>query len=142
MPLNKSHASTLGWTLPLVAVSIALYMLSSIAIFARTFILPVFGPQVANTEAQISPSNISTTVWHAPNQTPVNDLKTVIDGTGVNGFIFNNSDGPPGNEYYGGYNWCNMPHVKTQTYKKAPAGYVLEYVEVVGFNWARSTTES
>jgi hypothetical protein len=45
--------------------------------------------------------------WYPPNATLINDLRAVITGTGVYGFVFNNSDpdAPPGNTYYGSYNW-------------------------------------
>ena len=133
-----SHVSTVGWTLLLVALSIGLYMLSSIAVFASTFILPVFGVLVANTNAQKPSSNTSNADWNIPNQTKINELNAVIDGSGAHGFIFNSSYAPPANHYYGGFNWCNMPHVHTQTYVEAPTGYTLEYVEVVSFKDARS----
>ena len=106
-------------------------MLSSVTIFASSFILPVFSTLAGNTKAQNHTSKASGTNWNAPNQTQINDLNLVIDGVGVNGFIFNSSYASPGNDYYGGYNWCNMPHVDTQTYVRAPAEFTLEYVEVV-----------
>lgn len=131
MPHNVKHASTLGWTLLLVAFSIGLYVFSSLAMFAGTFILPVLGVLAANSNAPNTSLSSSSADWYAPNQTQVNHLNTVVNSTGVYGFIFNNSYTPTGNDYYGGYNWCNMPHVKAQTYVKAPEAYVLEYVEVV-----------
>lgn len=67
--------------------------------------------------------------WHAPNQTQINNLSTVINGSGIYNFIFNSSTNPTG-VAYGDYNWCNMPHVRAQEYVKAPADYKLAYVEV------------
>lgn len=64
--------------------------------------------------------------WHQPSQTNINDLSTVINGTGVYGFIFNSSQGPLDT-----YNWCNMPHTNPQTYQKVDSSYTLEYVEVI-----------
>ena len=78
---------------------------------------------------QVDTSKISL-AWHPPNKTAINDLATVINGTGVSSYIFNSSSTPAGASY-STYNWCNMPHVRAEEYVKAPAGYKLEYVEVV-----------
>lgn len=67
--------------------------------------------------------------WTAPKKTDINDLDKVLDGSGVNGFIYNSSHTP--DKDYGTYNWCNMPHVRKREYKKAPSGYKLQYIEVV-----------
>lgn len=67
--------------------------------------------------------------WHAPNATMINDLQTLINTTGVYGFIYNSSITP--DHEYGTYNWCNMPHVRAREYPKAPAEFKLQYVEVV-----------
>ena len=132
MPQNLLHASILGWTLLLIALSIGLYTLSNVAISAGTFIRPIFDASTTNLkDVEASNSTDTSAVWIPPNQTQINDLEAVINGTGVYGFIFNDSNAPPGNDYYGGYNWCNMPHVSPKTYIKPPAEYVLEYVEVV-----------
>lgn len=69
------------------------------------------------------------TNWYPPKATVINDLDTVLDSTGVYGFIFNSSEAPAGS--YGRYNWCNMPHVRKTEYVRVPQGYELEYVEVV-----------
>lgn len=70
--------------------------------------------------------------WHAPNTTAVNNLSTVVNGSGVYGFVFNSSSTPAA-QPYGTYNWCNMPHVRTQEYVKPSDEYKLKYVEVVGY---------
>ena len=82
--------------------------------------------------AQCPASNISgsSLSWHPPNKTAINDLSTVINGTGVSGFIFNSSLTPTGIPY-STYNWCNMPHVRGLEYPRAAKGYKLEYVEVI-----------
>jgi hypothetical protein len=67
--------------------------------------------------------------WHKPNASVINDLKGVIDGEGVWGYIYNTSVTP--DEQYGIYNWCNMPHVRAKEYPRAKPGYKLQYVEVV-----------
>lgn len=65
--------------------------------------------------------------WHAPVNSSINNLPTVINGTGTYGFIFNSSQGSANT-----YNWCNMPHVHPSTYPKVnDSGYKLEYVEVI-----------
>lgn len=82
--------------------------------------------------AQCAPANNSQIdlSWHAPNATHVNDLKSVINGTGIYGFIFNSSV-TPATSGYNTYNWCNMPHVRRQEYVVPPSEFKLEYVEVV-----------
>jgi hypothetical protein len=70
--------------------------------------------------------------WHAPNATQINNLTSVINGTGIYGFVFNTST-TPATSAYGTYNWCNMPHVRPQEYVTPPKEYKLEYVEVVCF---------
>ncbi|KAI9686576.1 MAG: hypothetical protein M1822_003587 [Bathelium mastoideum] len=77
-----------------------------------------------------SGSNSIDLSWHAPNTTQINDLTTVINGTGVYGFIFNSSTDAAGTPY-GTYNWCNMPHVRPREYPKVDSSYKLEYVEVI-----------
>lgn len=83
------------------------------------------------------PSSMSTNssvnlAWHAPSNSWVTNLNDVINKTGVYGFIFDSSTNPPGTPY-GTYNWCNMPHVRPQEYKKVDSEYQLEYVELVCF---------
>ena len=68
--------------------------------------------------------------WHAPNATNMNSLAYAVNGTGIDGFIFNSST-TPASTSYSTYNWCNMPHVRRQEYQRAPQGYTLEYVELV-----------
>nr|XP_023907927.1 uncharacterized protein LOC112019643 [Quercus suber] len=64
--------------------------------------------------------------WHAPLQSQINNLQTVINGTGVYGFIFNSSQAPLDT-----YDWCNMPHTNPATYTRPDNSYKLEYVEVI-----------
>jgi len=68
--------------------------------------------------------------WHAPNATNINNLSVVVNGTGVNDFIFNTSVTPL-TSAYSTYNWCNMPHTRLHEYVTPPADYKLEYVELV-----------
>ena len=85
----------------------------------------------------VSQSNCSTAsgpvdlTWHAPNATNINDLGYVVNGTGIDGFVFNTSI-TPASVSYSTYNWCNMPHVRAKEYPKAPQGYTLAYLEIVG----------
>jgi hypothetical protein len=67
--------------------------------------------------------------WHEPKKTWINDLGKVLNGNGTYGFGFNGSQLPTGTPY-GTYNWCNMPHVRSQEYPKASEDYKLHYVEV------------
>lgn len=68
--------------------------------------------------------------WYPPAQTMINNLSTVLDGSGVYGFIFNSSSTPP-ELSYSTYNWCNMPHVRAKEYQVPDEDYQLEYVELV-----------
>ena len=69
--------------------------------------------------------------WYPPKRTQIDDLEAVINGTDVFGFIFSDAFTPPSNAVDEIRNWCNMPHVNQETYPLPPAGYTLEYVEVV-----------
>ncbi|KAI0144645.1 histidine acid phosphatase [Xylariaceae sp. FL1272] len=73
------------------------------------------------------PSNLS---WYAPVASHINDLGSVINGTGTYGFIYTSSELPEGVPY-GTYNWCNMPHVRRTEYPKVDSSYALEYVEII-----------
>jgi hypothetical protein len=68
--------------------------------------------------------------WHPPNDTNINNLEYVVNGTGIDGFIFNSST-TPASTSYSTYNWCNMPHVRAKEYPLVSAEYTLEYVEIV-----------
>ena len=82
-------------------------------------------------DAQCGPgSNGVDLRWHAPNETVINNLTAVINGTGIHGFQF--MAVTPSTVPYRTYNWCNMPHVRQQEYIAPPPEYKLEYVEVVG----------
>lgn len=67
--------------------------------------------------------------WYAPSPNDVNNLTKAVNEEGTYGFIFDSSETP--DDIYGTYNWCNMPHIRTQEYKKASREYKLRYVEVV-----------
>ena len=86
--------------------------------------------QVAAQSNCSQPSVSVDLTWHAPNATNINNLAYVVNGTGVNGAIFNSSITPVSTSY-STYNWCNMPHVRRQEYPRAPQDYTLEYVEIV-----------
>lgn len=68
--------------------------------------------------------------WYPPAQTDINNLSFVINGTGIDGFVFNSSQDPAGVPY-GTYNWCNMPHVRVQEYPRVNSSFQLEYVEII-----------
>ncbi|KAJ7063445.1 histidine phosphatase [Mycena amicta] len=70
----------------------------------------------------------ATVVHYPPAQSKINNLTFALNGTGAPG-IFTSSSTP--DKEYGVYNWCNMPHVRTQEYKTPSRGYTLEYVEVI-----------
>lgn len=91
--------------------------------FSKTIFPLLFGSFVA---AQNSSVDLN---WYAPKKSWINDLGQVINGTGTNGFVFSGSKLPDGVEY-GTYNWCNMPHVRKDTYVKADKDFELVYVEM------------
>lgn len=89
-------------------------------------------PLLMATWASASTSNNTKAVdtsWHPPKKSWVNDLDQVMNSTGTHGFVFSGSQLPAGVPY-GTYNWCNMPHVRREEYKKAGDGFELIYVEV------------
>ncbi len=122
---------------PFSNVVVSLLLLASWAtvyLFHSTGLLPSFGTLKLDNAHDISSARIDFPVdglWNAPSSTQIDDLSTVINGSGVYGFLFNNSYAPAGNSYYGGHNYCNMPHVNSRDYVKASEIYTLEYVEVV-----------
>lgn len=95
------------------------------------------GPQCSGT-SDSKPVDLS---WHPPSKTNINDLSNVINGTGVHGFIFNSSI-TPATSGYGTYNWCNMPHIRSQEYVVPPKEYKLEYVELVSHSQHLSSPTS
>lgn len=111
-----------------LAMSVSSVMLYSFLVYQ--FSLPALVSALLSSSApENSPSTSIDATWHPPNTTWINDLSDVINGTGVHGFIFNNSN--PKNVAYGGYNWCNMPHVRQSEYVIPAPEYELEYVELV-----------
>lgn len=68
--------------------------------------------------------------WYAPNNTMINSLSSVVNGSGIYGYIFNSSS-TPASVPYSTYNWCDMPHVRAQEYVVPPSDYELAYVEVI-----------
>lgn len=127
----SNGSSIAGWSLLLIALGLLIYLASSLTMVAGRFILPTLGFIAAATGTPTASTSRPSTNWYPPKQTQLEDLESVIHGSGVYGFIFNNSYAPSSNTYYGGYNWCNMPSVNKQTYVTAPEQYNLEYVEVV-----------
>ncbi len=133
-PTTMGHVPILAWILFVVTLSGTIWLLGSVAIFTKTWI---FGAITEVTELEEA-SNLGLynssidSLWYPPRDAPISDLGAVTSDNGVYGFIFNGSSAPAGNDYYGGYNYCNMPHVNQQDYAKAPGEYTLEYVEVVG----------
>jgi hypothetical protein len=67
--------------------------------------------------------------WYPQNATWITNLTDIINGTGTFGFSFSPDEAAAGK--YGGYNWCDMPHVRTEEYVKPGKEFELIYVEVV-----------
>ena len=121
----------LGWSLLFIAFSIVLFVLFKLAMLASTYVPLALGFSVLQVQSQLSTNSTVGIKWYPPNRTEIDDLATAVNGTGVYGFVFNSSYTEAGNSYYGGYNWCNMPHVNVDTYLRPSADFELEYVEVV-----------
>ncbi len=132
-PTIMGHVPILAWILIAVTLSGTIWLLGSVAIFAKTWIFSAV-VEVTELEDASKTSSYNSTVdslWYPPRDTLINNLGAVTNDDGVYGFIFNDSSAPAGNDYYGGYNYCNMPHVNKKAYVKAPDEYTLEYVEAV-----------
>ena len=127
-----SHVSVFAWFLLLFLSVALLSFIVSTGMLVTQWILPVLGLSTL-LEAQSDSRNNSSIdgLWYPPISNPINDLDTVINGSGVYGFVFNGSYAPVSNSYYGGYDYCNMPHVNKVQYFKSSDNYTLEYVEVV-----------
>ena len=129
MPSTFSYGGPRFLFLSFIATSLALLLTMRLnlgALVSTTSFASIVGSQ------NVGGNNNSTTPipqWHPPNSTQINNLSSVINGTGVYGFIFNTSDTPDGK--YGTYNWCNMPHVRAQEYPIPGPEYQLQYVEVI-----------
>ena len=95
--------------------------------YAPVALLPVVS-RVSTTASCASPSvDLS---WHPSPTTSVGILSSLEDSNGTYGLIFDSSTKAVGVPY-GAENWCNMPHVGSQHYRKPSGDYKLEYVEVV-----------
>ena len=127
-----SHVSVFAWFLLLLLCVSLLSLILSTGMLVTQWMLPLLG-FLTLLEAQSNCTYNSSIhdSWFPPTSNPINDLNAVINGTGVYGFIFNGSYSPVSNDYYGGYDYCNMPHVNKMQYLKPSENYTLEYVEVV-----------
>ena len=114
-----SYTDTAGFLL-LIMVWAAVYLIH----------FPFFGTPTKLPSAQQDGRSFNGS-WYPPNKTQINDLQAVINGTDVFGFIFSDAPTSPSNAREEIQNWCNMPHVNPDSYPVPPAGYTLEYVEVV-----------
>lgn len=114
-----SHTDTAG-VLLLIALWAVVYLAH----------LPFVGPTTEFPSVQQNNRSFNGS-WYPPNRTQINDLEAVVNGSDVFGFIFSDAYSPPSKASYAIPNWCNMPHVNSETYPVPPAGYTLEYVEVI-----------
>ena len=133
-----SRVPIIAWLLLFFLLGFGIWLLGSIGAFAKEWVLSglleVTELEDTTFGADLYNSSINE-LWHPPRDTEISDLDTVLHGEGVYGFIFNDSAAPAENDYYGGYNYCNMPHVKRESYVKASEAYTLEYVEVVSIHY-------
>lgn len=127
-----SHVSVFAWFLLLLLCVFSLSLIVSTGKLVTQWMLPVLGlSSLLEAQSDNTYNSSLDGLWYPPISNPINDLNTVINGTGVYGFIFNGSYSPVSNDYYGGYDYCNMPHVNQVQYLKPLENYTLEYVEVV-----------
>lgn len=130
--MRHAYISIAGFVILPIAVVLFFVFVAELAMFASKYIFSAaaFLP-LALVNGQNATANVSLS-WYPPNSTWINNLSTVINGTGTYGFIFNSSQDPAGVPY-GTYNWCNMPHVRRQEYPRVNSSFELEYVEVVRY---------
>jgi len=115
----------LAFCIAVLSSILLLVFLQKLSMFAFVFLVPAFFS--TSTSALSSSIDLD---WHPPNATWINDLSSIVNGTGTYGFVFNSSQ-LPDEVSYGTYNWCNMPHVRAQEYQVPDPEFKLEYVEVV-----------
>ena len=125
-----SYVPITAWLLLLMALITSAYLVLSLSMLISEHVVPSFAV-LTNTSTEGYANSSSDDSWYPPKSNQINNLTTTINGNDVYGFIFNNSYAIAGNLYYGGYNWCNMPHVTEQNYVRPEEEYMLEYVEVV-----------
>ena len=103
-----------------------------IALWATVYLvhLPFFAPSTLSSSVQQNSPSFNGS-WYPPSNSQINDLGAVINGTDVFGFIFSDASISPSNASDALQNWCNMPHVNSDTYLVPETDYTLEYVEVV-----------
>ena len=103
-----------------------------IALWATVYLahFPFFAPSTQSSSVQQNSRSFNGS-WYPPSNSQINDLDAVINGTDVFGFIFSDVYISPSNASDAIQNWCNMPHVNSDTYPVPQADHTLEYVEVV-----------
>lgn len=140
------HASDLIPVFLFIGVAFVLFTsISDVPMQLRRH-LPGFMLALSGTaSAQSSGSGLDSQIdaqWHAPNKNFWDQsVDKTINAEGTYGFIFNSSKDPRG-VTYGDYNYCNMPHVRKQEYKKPSREYELEYVEVIHRHHKRTPYDS
>ena len=114
----------------LVCAISCLYLLFLAKMHISRYVTALSLPSLGSASARCGSTASVDLSWHAPQSTIINNLTSVVNGTGIYGYIFDSSI-TPASVPYSTYNWCNMPHVRAQEYPPAPSGYKLEYVELV-----------
>ena len=104
--MNNTSA-LIAWIFGLSTILIATLLLYNLNMLSSTYFLPPLSLLISSINAQSSAAKSPKVDlnWYPPNATQINNLSAVIHNTGVYGFVFNDSNAPPGNAYYGGYNW-------------------------------------
>ena len=123
------HAPVVAWLLLISALSGFIWLIGDASLLAKAWIFSgLFEDHVSNDGRNISSFDH---LWYKPNDSRVANVSNAVNGKGVYDFVFSDSTGPAENDYYGGYNYCNMPHVNRKSYVQVSKEYTLEYTEVV-----------
>lgn len=144
---NAARSSWVQRIITSTGIVLAVYGIYSI-LQPSNALLPSISSARSNTQVELSHSQCSNPAsgsvdisWYPPSRTKVNSLESVIDSTGVYGFVFDSST-TPDDVPYNTYNWCNMPRVRANEYKVPPTDYELQYIEVVSCSWPRKLSQS
>lgn len=97
---------------------------------SKALVLTAAATVHASDNASCASSGTADLNWYAPDSTMINSLTSVVNDSGIYGYIFNSSN-TPASLPYSTYNWCSMPHVRAQEYIVPSADYELAYVEII-----------
>lgn len=115
----------------LLCVLYGAFVVSAFSTTAYLLLATLFNPI---THSRDTAQKVSPVIdWYPPLSSPLDNLSEVLEGDGIFGFIFDDTDSSKANKSkpYLGWNWCNMPHVHADSYRVPSRKSQLRYVEVV-----------